>query len=58
VPFNVVLIVPILTFLSLIATNLEFDRFDTYAVQFAPAFWLLALLTVGWIAIRIRIASR
>jgi hypothetical protein len=58
VPFHAVFIVPILTFIALIATNLEFDRFDSYAVQFAPAFWLLALMTVGWIALRVRIAGR
>lgn len=48
-PLNATLGVPLLTFVALVATNLEYDRFDSYSAQFAPIFCICVVATLLWI---------
>jgi hypothetical protein len=54
-PYNAAVSLPLLTFLSLIVTNLEHQRFDSYSAQFAPIFCMCVLATLLWIWARIAI---
>jgi hypothetical protein len=55
VPYNISVSLPLLTFLSLIATNLENERFDSYSAQFAPVFCMCVVATLLWVWGRIAI---